>query len=75
MFDKKHGYGLYDWANGYLYKGFWMDDLRYGEGTLFYNDKVEYDGYWENGEKVDYKPELPKINSKYPIATQASQLE
>jgi hypothetical protein len=52
-----------------------MDDLRYGEGTLFYNDKVEYDGYWENGEKVDYKPELPKINSKYPIATQASQLE
>ena len=30
MLDKKHGYGIYNWGNGYLYKGFWMDDLRYG---------------------------------------------
>lgn len=49
MLDKKHGYGIYDWGNGYVYKGFWMDDFRYGEGTLLYNNEVQYDGYWENG--------------------------
>ena len=49
MLDKKHGYGIYDWGNGYVYKGFWMDDLRYGEGELLFNGEVEYDGYWENG--------------------------
>lgn len=76
MIDKKHGYGIYDWGNGYVYKGFWMDDLRYGEGALSYNGELEYNGYWENGEKVDYKPQPiadPVIesdnnhNSKAPI--------
>ena len=30
MIDKKHGYGIYDWGNGYVYKGYFMDDLRFG---------------------------------------------
>ena len=46
MIDKKHGYGVYDGGNGYVYKGFFLDDLRYGEGELYYNGEVEYKGYW-----------------------------
>lgn len=30
MMDKKHGYGIYDWGNGYLYKGYFIEDVRFG---------------------------------------------
>ena len=30
MLDKKHGFGIYDWANGYYYKGSFIDDQRNG---------------------------------------------
>jgi hypothetical protein len=26
LLDKKHGFGLYDWGNGYLYEGNYIQD-------------------------------------------------
>ena len=30
MLDKKHGYGVYIWGNGYSYKGNYVEDIRCG---------------------------------------------
>lgn len=30
MLDRKHGYGVYDWGNGYTYKGNYVEDIRSG---------------------------------------------
>lgn len=53
MLDKKHGYGVYDWANGYLYKGNFFEDQRCGEGQLYYHNELVYEGFWINGERCD----------------------
>jgi hypothetical protein len=36
MLDRKHGYGVYTWGNGYHYKGNFTEDLRNGTGQLHY---------------------------------------
>lgn len=53
MLDRKHGYGLYDWGNGYAYKGNFIEDQRFGQGQLYFQDQLVYSGYWANGEKCD----------------------
>lgn len=30
--DKKHGYGIFSWASGNIYKGNYDEDLRTGYG-------------------------------------------
>jgi len=30
--DRKHGYGIFSWASGNIYKGNYIDDLRSGFG-------------------------------------------
>lgn len=52
MLDKKHGYGIYDWGNGYIYKGAFIEDQRSGQGELYYNGEIVYDGHWINGERL-----------------------
>lgn len=64
MLDKKHGYGIYDWGNGSVYKGQWMEDYRHGEGVMMFNDEVQYDGFWENGDKADEKPAINPVTAK-----------
>ena len=32
VLDQRQGYGVYDWGNGYLYKGSFANDIRNGEG-------------------------------------------
>lgn len=49
MLDLKHGYGIYDWANGYLYKGNFIEDQRSGKGSLYYFEQEVYSGFWLNG--------------------------
>ena len=52
--DKKSGYGVYSWDNGWIYKGNFEDDKRNGFGQLYKNDNtLKYRGFWENGEQVD----------------------
>ena len=49
--DKKDGYGVYDWENGWTYKGNFKEDLRDGYGELLHHNIVMWKGEWENGEK------------------------
>ena len=49
------GYGTYTWSDGDKYNGEWKNDKRDGCGKLIKaNGKVDYDGFWENGEKVNW---------------------
>ena len=36
-FGKKHGYGIYYWTDGDVYKGYWMKGKRHGEGVKIKN--------------------------------------
>jgi len=51
--DKKSGYGVYEWENGWVYKGNFDQDLRSGFGELYEGQKLAYRGYWKNGEQTD----------------------
>jgi len=47
---KRHGKGVYYYAEGYKYDGYWEDDLMKGYGTLWYNkDRKLYEGEWCRG--------------------------
>ena len=42
---KRHGTGRYIYPNGDTYDGYWVNDIRQGEGTLTYdNDSKTYVG-------------------------------
>lgn len=51
--DKKSGYGVYEWENGWLYKGNFDNDLRNGFGELYEGEKLVYRGFWRNGEQTE----------------------
>jgi hypothetical protein len=42
--DKRHGKGLYAWADGSEYAGEWHEDLRHGYGVETWPDGREYEG-------------------------------
>merc|ERR1712000_265144 len=54
---KKHGFGIYKYANGDEYSGDWRDGKRDGRGILEYarnNAKKNceaYSGYWKDGKR------------------------
>lgn len=51
--DKKSGYGVYQWENGWIYKGNFENDYRNGFGELYDGEKCMYRGYWANGEQSE----------------------
>ena len=49
-FWKKNGYGVLLYANnGNRYVGMFENDMRHGDGTLFYQSGEKYNGSWEKG--------------------------
>jgi hypothetical protein len=36
------------WWTGNRYEGQWVDNLRSGQGVLFYADGGKYEGYFKN---------------------------
>ncbi len=66
MLDKKHGFGVYHFSNDYIYKGNYVEDVRSGQGQLFFEDQLLYDGEWLNGEKVEDTYKLPKKSRRTP---------
>lgn len=44
----RHGKGNYDFNNGFKYFGDWVHDEMYGFGAMTVNEKVLYEGYFEN---------------------------
>ncbi len=46
----RNGYGSYTYANGDVYKGDWMDNLRHGSGWYTYKEGY-YSGEWDRDMK------------------------
>jgi len=44
----KHGYGIYNWADGSSYKGDWKDNIFHGKGEYHWKDDRKYIGNFEN---------------------------
>ena len=51
---KKHGYGVYTWADGSTFRGDWKDDKKHGPATFIDAKGEELSGYWKNGEFDEY---------------------
>ena len=41
-----NGEGEMDYANGFNYSGNWVENLRDGYGTMNYNNREIYIGFW-----------------------------
>lgn len=48
---KPHGYGLWTFAKGGNYEGFFKRNKRHGRGVMMYRDGSKYDGRWEDGQR------------------------
>ena len=42
----KHGYGVFKWASGNVYKGNYKEDQRHGYGEMYWTDGSVYKGEW-----------------------------
>ncbi len=65
--DKKHGFGIYVWADHRKYEGYWVKGKQHGLGTYHVprEDKVKY-GLWEDGKRIEWFDDknVTLINSK-----------
>ena len=41
-----HGMGKFEWPNGRVYSGSYVNDKKHGEGKMIYPDKKIYNGEW-----------------------------
>ena len=61
---KKHGYGVYTWADGSTFRGDWKDDKKHGPATFIDAKGEELSGYWKNGEFEELRTNQ-KIDLEY----------
>ena len=47
--QKKNGMGILIYKNGRIFEGFWMNDLKHGNGFEFYNNGNTYMGEYSEG--------------------------
>jgi hypothetical protein len=52
--DKKHGNGIYIWADGRKYDGLWANGKQHGEGKYVLPDGTIRVGIWEEGKRIDW---------------------
>lgn len=50
----KHGYGVFKWASGNVYKGNYKEDQRHGYGEMYWTDGSVYKGEWIRGIQHGY---------------------
>lgn len=61
--DKKHGYGVYAWADGRRYHGTWKDGKQHGQGLYELPDGKRRKGEWVDGTRVKWTS-TPKLNGE-----------
>ena len=44
----KHGYGVYQWADGSEFKGNWEENKITGYGIYYWEDGRVYEGTWKD---------------------------
>lgn len=57
MDDRKHGYGVYTWADGRQYAGNWKNGKQHGEGVYRLANGTEKNGLWEDGKRTRWVEE------------------
>jgi hypothetical protein len=50
--DKKEGYGVFQWADGRMYRGSWKDGKQHGKGTLIDKDGNQMEAEWNEGKRI-----------------------
>ena len=55
---KRHGYGVYTYADGGRFEGEWIDDKVHGRGVSVYASGNRYEGEWVDG-KINGQVRLP----------------
>ena len=61
--DKRHGYGIIEFSDGYSYVGEWSENMRHGLGVATYPDETKLEGEWKNDELVsDVKKKGPLVS-------------
>jgi hypothetical protein len=51
LLGKKHGQGIYYYANGAKYEGQWEAAKKHGQGIYYYASGKKYEGQWEADKK------------------------
>ena len=52
--DKKHGYGVYLWADGRVYEGNWHNGKQHGQGKYVLQDGTCKIGEWVAGKRTHW---------------------
>lgn len=61
--DKRHGYGVIEFSDGYSYVGEWSENMRHGLGVATYPDGTKLEGEWKNDELVsDVRKKGPLVS-------------
>jgi hypothetical protein len=60
--DKKHGYGVYFWADGRRYEGYWKNGKQDGEGKYILPNAVTKIGIWEDGKRIRWIEQIDPYN-------------
>ena len=66
--DKKHGHGVYTWADGRKYDGMWENGKQHGEGVYYDINGIAKRGIWENGKRtkwIDNDMSKPQIEDDF----------
>lgn len=60
--DRKHGFGLYTWADGRRYEGYWAFGKQHGEGKYILPDGASKIGVWEDGKRIRWLEGRTELN-------------
>jgi len=52
--DKKHGFGIYQWADNRVYEGNWFNGKQHGRGKYILQDGNIKIGEWVNGKRTHW---------------------
>ena len=47
-----HGYGIYTYPSGNIYKGEWKNNKRHGIGVCHFKDRSTREGTFENDKEI-----------------------
>ncbi len=73
--DKKHGKGMYSWADGRRYDGMWLNGKQHGEGKYVLADGTVKMGIWKNGKRVRWLEEGGDSAEKQPEKEEVVQAD
>ena len=63
--NKKHGHGIYTWANGDKYVGQFMNGRQHGQGTLTYSVGSNFVGEWKDDKRHGHGTYTYSSGGKY----------